>query len=283
MTAKTLTIADDMIAIKKAAGIAPIKDRNGWAPAFVPPGTAVKLKFMVYGPPGTGKTTLAASASLVPEMSPLLFISLEGGTLAISEPLEGFVNPDNIKVTEFEGLGELDRLLEWLATTDHGFKTVVFDSISDMQECLIDMWQRIMTPRGEEGLPDLSAADRAQMRMFSKTTDGMRERLRKLRDLPMHVLLVSGEADTSGDDKKQFKRYPAMMPKLRMSAIGYMDVVARLYIKPGESGDVDSTRLLLCTPTNETIAKDRTPGGKLGKVITDPTMTKIWQAVTRKG
>jgi hypothetical protein len=264
-------------------GFKEIKDRNGWSPTFVAADTVTKLKFLVYGPPGTGKTTLAASASLVPEMSPVIFISLEGGTLAISEHLEGFVDPANIRVTEFEGLGELDRLLEWLNTTNHGFKTVVFDSISDMQESLIDAWQKIMMPKGEEGLPDLSAADKAQMRMFSKTTDSMRERLRKLRDLPMHVVLVSGEADTGGDDKKPFKRYPALMPKLRMSTIGYMDVVSRLYIKPGESGDVDSTRLLLCTPTNETIAKDRTPGGKLGKVITDPTMTKIWQAVTRKG
>ena len=268
--------------VKAAASLRP-KDRNRWSPTFVAPSNVPKLKMVVYGPPGVGKTTLAASASLEPEMSPVLFISLEGGTLAISESLEGFIDPANIQITEFDGLGELDRLLEWLSTTDHGFKTVVFDSISDMQEHLIDLWQRVMLPKTEEGLPDLTKADKAQMRVFGKTTDSVRERLRKLRDLPAHVILVSGEADTSGDPNKAFQRYPALMPKLRQSVIGYVDIVARLYIKPGESGDVESTRLMLCTPTNETIAKDRSPGGKLGKLIVDPTMSKVWGLLTGKG
>jgi AAA domain len=260
-----------------------VVDRNGWKPTFVVPGTTPKLKLLVYGPPGVGKTTLAASASLVPEMSPVLFVSLEGGTLAISENLEGFINPDNITVTEFNGLKDLDKLLEWLETTAHGYKTVVFDSVSDMQEHLIDAWQKMMMPKGEEGLPDLNSADKAIMRVFGKTTDSMRERLRKLRDLPTHVVFVCAEADTSGSTtQKAFMRYPALMPKIRQSVIGYMDVVARLYIKPGESGDVESTRLLLCTPTNETTAKDRSPGGKLGKIIQDPTMGKIMALLTGK-
>lgn len=253
-----------------------VADRNGWKPTFVVPGTAPKLKLLVYGPPGVGKTTLAASASLSPEMSPVLFISLEGGTLAISENLEGFIDTGNITVTEFAGLGQLDKLLEWLSTVPHGYKTIVFDSISDMQEHLIDAWQKLMLPRGEEGLPDFNAAEKATMRVFGKTTDSMRERLRKLRDLPANVIFVSGEADSSGSTvQRAFMRYPALMPKIRQSVIGYMDVVARLYIKPGEAGDVESTRLLLCTPTQETTAKDRSPGGKLGKIIVDPTMVKI--------
>lgn len=286
MTATKHAIAEEDPATSKSdPGVAAIpKDRNGWKPTFTLPNNVPKLKFLVYGPPGVGKTTLAASASLCEEMSPVLFVSLEGGTLAISEPLDGFINPANISVTEFSGLGELDRLLEWLMTTKHEYKTVVFDSISDMQEHLIDAWQKIMLPRGEEGLPDISQADKAQMRVFGKTTDGMRERLRKLRDLPTHVLFVSGEADTSGNIQNvALKRYPALMPKIRQSVIGYMDVVARLYIKPGETGDVESTRLLLCTPTNETLAKDRSPGGKLGKVITDPTMSKIMALLAGKG
>lgn len=259
-------------------------DCNGWKPTFVAANTVPKLKMLITGPPGVGKTTLAGSASLCAEMSPVLFVSLEGGTRSISEPLEGFVDPAKISVTEFAGLGELDRLLEWLSTTGHGYKTAVLDSASDMQEHLIDLWQGQLMPRGEEGIPDPEKADKAIMRVFGKTTDGMRERIRKLRDLPMHVLLICGEANNFDNPKAAVaQRYPALMPKLRGSIVGYVDISARLYIKPGQPGDVESTRLLLCTPTNTDVCvKDRSPGGKLGKIIEDPTMSKIMALLAGK-
>ncbi len=262
-------------------------DRNGWTPTFVLPNAVPKLKMLISGSPGVGKTTLGGSATLCPDMCPVIFASLEGGTLSISEPLDGFVDPspDKLRIVEIGGLGELDRLMEWLETTSHGFKTIVFDSASDMQENLIELWQAQMTPKDKEGLPDNAQIEKAQQRMYSRVTDGMRERIRRLRDLDMHVLLLCGEADNFENPKASAnQRYPALMPKLRKSVVGYVDVSARLYIRPGEAGGVESERLLLCTPTaTDVCCKDRSPGGKLGKVIVDPTMSKIMALLAGKG
>ena len=46
---------------------------------------AQNIKILIYGDSGKGKSVLAASASLVPEMSPVLFLNAEGGTLSVSK------------------------------------------------------------------------------------------------------------------------------------------------------------------------------------------------------
>lgn len=255
----------------------------GWQPSVIPPGDAW-LKILIYGQPGVGKTSLAASSSLVETMSPVLFVSAECGHLAISEDVPELVDAGRITATPFQGFGELDVLLAWLERGDHTYKTIVFDSLSDVQESMAQMWSDRLAPNAPGGLPDVVEEEKVTLRVIKHTTNGLRERLRAMRDLPMHVIWVAAEADTASDpNSRAFSRFPALYPKLRMSAIGYVDVVARLYIAAGEAGGPDATRLLLCWPTADTVAKDRSPAGKLGRLIKEPTMQKIWSAITRKG
>ncbi len=60
--------------IKVIAGIQPIKASE----------RAKYLKLLVYGQPGSGKTYLAGTATKVPELSPVLFIDVEGGTKTLT-------------------------------------------------------------------------------------------------------------------------------------------------------------------------------------------------------
>src|SRR5688572_21297820 len=57
------------------------------------------FNMMIYGPPGVGKTVLCGSAAEVIEMSPVLFVDVEGGTLSVSA--QGF-DCDVVRVTTWQ-------------------------------------------------------------------------------------------------------------------------------------------------------------------------------------
>ena len=78
-------------------------------------------RILLYGPPGIGKTTLAA------EFPDAVFLQIEDGT------------PGDVELDSFgkiESFGQFLEALGVLYTEDHAFKTVVVDSVTELERLI---------------------------------------------------------------------------------------------------------------------------------------------------
>lgn len=218
------------------------------------------INMLVYGDPGVGKTVLAGSASVVPELSPVLYIDVEGGTLSLRQRF-----PD-VHVVRVKSFNDFGKLFSELQKSDHGYKTVVLDSITEIQKFgMYEIMRRTLEddPDRDPDLPGIGE--------WGKNTEQMRRTIRAFRDLPMNTIFLALGA-TDQDKKGNRLTKPALSAKLAAEIAGFLDVVCYMYKKTDrDTGEVK--RLLLTAGTDEFIAKDRTD--KLPPILEDPDMKTI--------
>ncbi len=239
------------------------------------------LKMLIYGPPGAGKTTLAASAGGVKEMQNVLFVNVEGGTLALldSDVYGSNSVPDTYDFNNFESL---DELFKFLLAGDHGYKTVIIDSLSELVKYNLDYI--IAKKRANKTAGNVNKdEDDVFLEDYGTMTKQMRRVVRKFRDLPMHVIFTCHDAPVGQEANAQIGA--AISNSLRKSVEGFVDVVAYLWVKEEVNEETKAStmvRKMLTSPHGRFIAKDRSPGQRLGKIMNDPTMPKIMDAILQR-
>lgn len=92
---------------------------------------------VLYGPPGGGKTYLAASASEVEGLAPVLIIDTEGSA---SGTVSNF-SDDHIDILEVDTFDKLDSLLDALITKTHKYNTVIIDTFDVAQKWAVETFQ----------------------------------------------------------------------------------------------------------------------------------------------
>ena len=268
------------------------------APAFKIESAKKRKRFgnyLFYGDYGVGKTTLAASASEVPEMKNVIFINAEAGDESIKHLDIDIVNISNYsqfaRVHEYLRLhckyrdawlndkdkGAYDKLVQYEATLkgaeveDVGeptiYHTVVIDSLTEVQKYC--MYQLLGIQVGEWALD--MAPDSPEWGEWNRSAEMIRLLVRTFRDLPLHTIFVCGQASEQ-DHQKKYHRQPLLPGKLANEVQGFFDVVGYMVAGPTEGGEMH--RRLWITPGETYRAKHRFVGFD-GKYIDHPSMADL--------
>ena len=229
-----------------------------------------KLRAMFYSRSGYGKTYLCASAAYVKEMCPTYYYGTEKGFLSIKHIIFQTRRIQPVIGRSASDLVALQRVI----LEPGKYKTVVIDSLTEL-------YAQLMAAL-------LQRAGRANQRPFQSDRGEVHDKILKLlrfieERAQVHVLMTAGDMYTKDKEGDFISFDPDLVGKLTWRAPRYFDVVGRLETRVAKPAAPDSpaqiTRVLQVQPYGKALAKDRSPGGRLGAVVSNPTMAKIYRAL----
>jgi hypothetical protein len=237
------------------------------------------MNIMVYGDSGAGKTLLAGTAAFVKELSPVLFIDVEGGTHTLSHFAD---NSDIDVIPDPEDKG---RTLKWtdiqkiyndLFAGRHPYKTVVIDSLTEMQKLAMNY------VLGNEKKMDFDVeGNLPQFKDWHVNTEQMRRMVRAFRDLPMNTIFTALSDDkvdprTANSENPRIIKTPSFTKKLAQEIPAFFDTVFYLYSKARGAQNV---RYIQTDKDNSVVAKCRVHGIPLN--IENPDMDILFDMLIR--
>lgn len=277
------------------------------------------LKIAPYGLTGSGKTTLAATAMAHPDMSPILFASIDGGMLAVrgakndkflqsmgitEEPHTiYFGDPDKEEIDGEESenvIQRLDEFYQWLRYDKPAYKTLVIDNITMYEQySLINLVNSTGAYTDKRSAPKGKDPERyIDVRDYRKNNDLMWDRILNFKRLKMHLVLISQLKEfTTGwpDNVRTYAKGPAVSPSLADNISQFFDITGHLELLeerveiPGQDPKLkkEDRKTTLNTFTRFTSRKygmfqwnkDRSAGSKVGRILDDPTLPEIYNKV----
>jgi len=227
------------------------------------------LKILVYGKPGVGKTVFASTAPRP------LFVDFEAGTLSITgKPI------DVVSLTSYIQLYEIYMELydrETGQLKGNKYDSLVIDSLTEVQKLNMDM----VLSSGVEAKPTKDR-DVPELRDYQKSMAQIGRLVRAFRNLPMNIIFTALPVEVRDEKTGIITAIKPSLPgKLSDEVAAYMDIIGYLWVEDvtGENGQTKKMRKLLTQPSEPFYAKDRSPGGKLGTIVEEPTIPKIMEMI----
>lgn len=228
------------------------------------------FNLLVYGRSGVGKTRLAGSAFAVPEMSRVLLIDIEGGSLTLRKEF-----PD-IELVRVSNWAAMQNVYQELYAGGHGFKTVILDSLTEIQKFnMTEIMSKLVDKTDGERDMDVPS-----LREYLKNLEQTRRFVRAFRDLPLNVIFTALEREDKDRMNRPIK-LPSLSGKMAQEVAAFLDIVLYYNMREVEGPDGRrQLRVLQSQATESTIAKDRS--GLLPAVMTDPDMEQLYDIIVRK-
>lgn len=224
------------------------------------------INMIIYGDSSTGKTRLCGTASLVPEMSPILLLDIEGGCLSLKH-----LYPD-VSVRRVTNFKQLQAIYDALFRGDHPFKTVVIDSLTETQKFgMYDIMERAVNKDSDRD-PDLPGIGE-----WGKSSEQIRKFIRAFRDLPnINTIFTALRVDYK-NKLGVTTTLPDLPGKLAGQVPALVDEVLYMYVK-NIGGSY--RRMVLCQKTEDIVAKDRSDN--LPPVLQEADMQTLYNYLTHK-
>ena len=225
------------------------------------------LSILVHGASKVGKSWMGDSTP-----APRLILDAEGGSRftpskkvvwdpLTEEPPKASKEWDTciVYVKDYE---TVLKAYEWLNQSNHPFKSVVLDSISEIQQRCVD---------------SIAGVNAMRIQDWGELLRKISDSVRKFRDLTVHsknplesVLFI---AMTRQVDNKW---RPYMQGQIATTMPYYVDICGYLFMDTDDAGNVH--RRLLVAPHQNFEAGERV-GGKLGSVIESPSVEEMLNTV----
>lgn len=222
------------------------------------------INMMIYGNSGVGKTRLAGSAVVVEELSPVLFVDIEGGLLTLQSC---YPQVEYVRVLDWK---KMQEVYDDLRRQPGRYKTVVVDSLTEVQKFSMDGIMKEVVSKDSDRDPDVPS-----IREWGKNGEQTRKFVRAFRDLPLNTIFTALAVHDKDARTGLIMTTPSLSGKLKQEVAGFLDIVTYYYMK--KVGD-KMQRLLLTQATEQQVAKDRSD--RLPPVVEEPTMLDLYQLIT---
>ena len=241
---------------------------------------AQRLASVIQGESGAGKSYFGGTTP-----PPRLVLDAEGGSKFIKANKrrtlpngKKFWNPLTEAPPEADGTwdacfvdvfkwAEIDAAYRWLASGQHGFQSVVIDSLTEAQKRLVD---------------DVAGTDQPTLQDWGTIGRHFEDIIRKFRDLtrhqtnPVNVVMLCLSHLRDGEVR------PFLKGALELSLPAFVDVVGYLYTQASTTEGNTIDRFMQIAPANKIIAKDRTGAltDKYGMYVPDANFAEWLDVLT---
>lgn len=232
---------------------------------------------ILYGRSGTGKTTIAGTFP-----RPLLLLDIrDKGTDSVAEY-------DDIEVMQINEWNDIERAYWFLKKNNDRFKSVVIDTVSQLQNIAIELAME------ELGKSDLEAGNWGSLTQgeWGKVAGLLKSKITEFRDLPLEVVFIAQhrvfDIESEDDDRNRIidpEIGPQMMPSVAKHLNASCSIIGNTFIrevekvtkgKRKEDEETDKEYCLRIGPDPVYITRVRKPVGvKIPSVIVDPTYKDI--------
>jgi hypothetical protein len=234
------------------------------------------LAAVIHGESGAGKSYFGGTLP-----GPRLILDAEGGSRFIKankrkrkwDPLtqeppklavEG-EEPWDAVVVNILNWKQLFAAYQWLASGRHEFRSVVIDSLTEVQKRLVD---------------DIVGVEQPTLQDWGTIGRNFEDMIRKFRDLTFHEQNPINVAMLCLTHLRDGETRPFLKGAIELALPAFVDVVGFLWADSSTTHANQTDHHMLLSPANKVIAKDRTGAlvDKYGPVCTNANFTD-WLAI----